>query len=329
MTPSLFNSKRVVVTGGAGFAGTHLVDLLVSLGATVIVVDDGRHDTDYHYLPPGVIRMRADVGDLDSLAIPFRDAFAVFNLAAHVAGVIYNQKNHLEMFAENLRVQTAAVQAAEMAGVERFLQVSSVCVYSPDHNHPAVEANGWLGEPVAANNGYSWAKRMGERAALWSKIPHVVVVRPSNLYGPRDHFDDRAHVIPALIRKVLTERELIRVNGTGNEVREFLYVEDAVRGMVAALEHGARGGIYNLGGQQPISIRDLMAQIQGVCGTDTPVLFSSDYDPGDPGRWSSAGAILRDARWEPLIDLTTGLQATVNWYRQTPLCRLREAGSCV
>lgn len=318
--PSLFNSKRVVVTGGAGFAGTHLVDLLVSLGASVIVVDDGRHDTAYHCLPSGVIRMRADVGDPDALATPFRGAFAVFNLAAHVAGVIYNQGNHLEMFHENMRVQTAPVIAAERAGVERFLQVSSVCVYSPDHNHPAIEANGQIGEPVAANNGYSWAKRMGERAALWSKIPHVVIVRPSNLYGPRDHFDERAHVIPALIRKAMTANEVINVNGTGNEVREFLHVHDAVRGMTAALMHGRHGQVYNLGGQGAISIRDLVGLIQVATDTtDKAVMFSSDYDPGDPGRWSDAMAIMKETGWWPVIDLADGLQSTVEWYRRTPL----------
>jgi nucleoside-diphosphate-sugar epimerase len=320
---SLFNSKRVVVTGGAGFAGTHLVDLLVSLGADVVVIDDGRNQTDYAYFR-NVPQHRIDVGNPGALTKYFEGAFAVFNLAAHVAGVIYNQSNHLEMFHENMRVQTAPVIAAERAGVQHFLQVSSVCVYSPDHNHPALECNGWAGEPVAANNGYSWAKRMGERAALWSKIPHVVIVRPSNLYGPRDHFDDRAHVIPALIRKAMTADDVITVNGTGREVREFLHVEDAVRGMVAALERGQHQTIYNLGGQAPISIRDLVALIQQVTDTtDKAVMYSSDYDPGDPGRWSDATAMQRDTGWEAMVDLETGLRGTVDWYRRTPLATFR------
>lgn len=327
MTPSLFNSKKVVVTGGAGFAGSHLVDLLVGLGADVTVIDNHSHRTAYFYRPDGARECRADVGSIRDMTIMFDGAFAVFNLAAHVAGVIYNQANHLEMFAENLRVQTAAVQAAERAGVERFLQVSSVCVYSPDHNHPAIEANGWAGEPVAANNGYSWAKRMGERAALWSRIPHVVIVRPSNLYGPRDHFDERAHVIPALITKALTATDVIRVNGTGNEVREFLYVKDAVRGMVAALERGTHGETYNLGGPSTVSIRDLMTEIQTACGTDHPIMFSSDYDPGDPGRWSNRTKILCDTGWVATTLLAEGLSATVDWYQRTPLHALRRAGS--
>jgi GDP-L-fucose synthase len=320
---SIFTDKRVVVTGGAGFVGSHLVELLLAQGAEVLVVDDMRRGHSYVH---GSTIVRVDAGDPRALARPFQGAYAVFNLAAHVAGVIYNQHNHLEMYRENERVQVAPVLAAERAGVERFLQVSSVCVYSPAHNHPAREEDGQLGEPVAANNGYSWAKRMGERAALWSNIPHVVVVRPSNLYGPRDYFDDRAHVIPALIKKARAvpaglpgaECAPIRVNGTGYEQREFLYVEDAARGMLAALEHGRHRVAYNLGthGASCVRIRDLMAGIQIATDTrDVAVEYASDHDAGDPARWSDCTRMTDDTGWRWSTLLADGIQKTVDWHR--------------
>lgn len=311
---SLFTYKKVVVTGGAGFLGSHLVERLVQLGADVTVVDDLRRGTN---IVPGVQILRRDAGSVEALAPAFRGAFAVFNLAAHVAGVIYNQSNHLEMYCENERIQTAAVVAAERAGVERFLQTSSVCVYSPDHNHPALEVNGHAGDPVAANNGYSWAKRVGERAAGWSKIPHVVIVRPSNLYGPRDHFDERAHVIPALITKALGPDPVLRINGTGKEVREFLYVDDCAAGMIAALEHGAPGGAYNLGAPERISIGGLAVHIQQACGTSKAIEFSSDYDAGDPGRWSDSRLMRTHTGWRAGVSLAQGLAATVAWHKET------------
>lgn len=322
---SIFKDKKVVVTGGAGFVGSHLVALLLAQGAEVLVVDDMRRGR--HHVAGSVI-VRVDGGNPVALERPMQGAFAVFNLAACVAGVIYNQKNHLEMFEQNMRVQTAPVLAAEKAGVERFLQVSSVCVYSPEYNHPAKEEHGQLGEPVAANNGYSWAKRMGERAALWSNIPHVVIVRPSNLYGPRDYFDERAHVIPALIKKCLHD-DVIRVNGSGQEQREFLYVEDAARGMLAALgadqsENIRRMGTtqlgltYNLGthGASCVSIAILVKMIQRATQTEHKVVsFASDHDPGDPSRWSESSRIACDTGWRYTTTLEDGIRQTVDWYR--------------
>lgn len=310
---SIFAYKKVVVTGGAGFLGSHLVERLVQLGAEVTVVDDLRRGAN---ITPGVQILRQDAGDVAALVPIFRGAFAVFNLAAHVAGVIYNQSNHLEMYRENERILTAAVTAAERAGVERFLQTSSVCVYSPEHNHPALEVNGHAGEPVAANNGYSWAKRMGERAVAWSRIPHAVIVRPSNLYGPRDHFDGRAHVIPALIKKALGPDPVMQVYGTGKEIREFLYVDDCAAGMIAALEHGAPGLAYNLGAPERISIGGLTIHIQQAAGVHKPIEFSSEFDAGDPGRWSDSTLVKLHTGWRASVSLAQGLAATVAWYKE-------------
>lgn len=307
-----WTGENVTILGGAGFLGAHLTKALLDVGARVTVIDGfnrGKNRLE------GARYLKADIGDSDRTPVLYEKAFAVFNLAAHVAGVIYNQRNHLEMYHENMRLLTAPLLASEQAGVERFLQVSSVCAYAPEHLAPCEEQNGSKGEPTKANEGYSWAKRMGERVALWANIPRVVIARPSNLFGPGDYFDERAHVIPALIRKTV-EDDVIRVNGTGQERREFLYVEDAALGLMAALEHGEHREAYNVGtdGATCATIEQIVTMIKHYAKQEhKPVVFESAHDPGDSARWSDCSKI-HALGWQHKTGLATGLQLTTTWY---------------
>lgn len=311
---SFWDGQQVIVTGGAGFVGSHLVELLLDAGAMVHVADDYSRGSN---MVAGAVYHECDVSSseqLQTLCVHTKPT-AIFNLAAAVAGVIYNQSNHLEMYDRNMRLQTVPVQVAETLGTKRFLQVSSVCVYAPDYNHPCEEPYGQLDAPTKANEGYSWAKRMGEHVATWSKISHVVTVRPSNVFGPRDYFDEKAHVIPALIKKALSQN-VIEVNGTGKEQREFIYVKDIASGMMYALERGANREVYNIGthGDTCISIGSLMTMIQRETGTlQKPVKFSSTHDAGDLARWSDCSKIHK-LGWQHKIGMMEGLRQTVNWY---------------
>lgn len=313
---AFWTGQKVVVTGGAGLVGSYLVSFLLDAGADVLILDNlsnAKHTT--INLDKGARILRIDAGNASALETPFKDAFAVFNLAAYVAGVLYNQTHHLEMYHQNERLQTAPVIAAEKAGVAHFLQVSSVCVYAPEYTVAAVEGNGQRGEPVQANNGYSWSKRMGERVIRWSTIPHAVVVRPSNIYGPRDDFSERSHVIPALIKKSI-HNDVIHVHGTGCEVREFLYVEDAARGMLAALEKGHNKQAYNLSGAEVISIQDLAYKIRDLCGEQKEVIFKGG-NAGDSIRYSMGDKAKREIGFSATTQLDEGLQKTIEWYRST------------
>ena len=311
---TFYANKKVVVTGGAGMVGSALVEQLLDLGAHVEILDDlSRGKT---WLPGSHIT-RIDAGNELAVRTHLRDAFALFNLAAYVAGVEFNQSNHSLMFNQNVRLQTAPILAAAAVGVPHVLQTSSVCVYAPDHNHPALEAFGHRGEPHAANNGYAHAKRMGERVVGWSELEHAVIVRPSNVYGPRDYFDNRAHVIPALIRKALYD-DVIKVNGSGFEEREFIYVDDVASGMLHALEHGAHNEVYNLGtnGVTCVSIRKLVEIIQEATDTTAKkVIYSQDFNSGDPARWSDCTNMLL-LGWQATTSLEDGIRRTVEWYRK-------------
>jgi nucleoside-diphosphate-sugar epimerase len=220
------------------------------------------------------------------------------------------------MFSKNLAAQLTPLRVANEYGIEKYLNVSSVCVYAPKHNSPAIENYGLIGNPTAANAGYSFAKRMGEFLAIWSQIP-VVRVRPSNVYGPLDYFDERAHVIPALIKKCIEDDRIV-VNGTGKEIREFIYVDDVATGMIAALEHGQAGEVYNLGtnGQTAVTIADLVSMIRDLVGMEQPIVFQQQFDSGDDARWSSGNKAWRGLGWEGKTELHEGLRKTIEWYIQ-------------
>ena len=314
---SFYDGKQVLILGGAGFLASHLEPKLIDAGASVRLVDDFSRG-----------RKRDDCINVDVARVPemrnlisYYKPDVIFNLTAWVAGVIYNQKNHGEMFARNLAVQSAPLQVAVELGVERFVQVSSACVYSPEHNHPAIECDGHKGEPVAANVGYSLAKRMGERLAVWAHQEHglhTVIVRPSNLAGERDYFDNRAHVIPALIRKCY-EQDPIQFFGDGSEVREFLYAGDCADGLMAAGKFGRAGEAYNLGtdGRDRVSIKELFNEIQhrtGMSGKDVEIIES--HDPGDPRRWSDGLKTGVELGWVGKTGLTEMLEKTIRWYNE-------------
>lgn len=313
-----YANKQVVVTGGAGMVGSALVTLLLGAGADVTVLDNfSRGKTRI----PGVLYVYADVGNEGTCRDHIKGADVVFNLAAEVAGVEFNQRHHSFMFERNMRVLSTPLRIAAEYGVGRFLQTSSVCIYPIGRNCPSVEDDGLAGPPTPANEGYSYAKRLGEQLATWyadeGKL-HTVIVRPSNIYGPRDYFDERAHVIPALIRKALDD-DVIVVNGGGTEEREFIYVTDIARGMMAAVEHGQPGRPYNLGtnGDTCLSIRDLVALIQAATGTTgKEVIWKQLFDGGDDRRYSDASRANAELEWTHEVGMRDGLERVVAWYRE-------------
>lgn len=316
----IYSGKNVMVLGGAGFIGSHLMQYLGYLGANPTGVDNfsrGRYRMAFDYLNTDVTNENTLVAAILSV-----QPFAVFNLAAAVAGVDYNQEHNLGMFQKNIGVLTTPVKVCQDIGVNHLLQVSSACVYAPGYTDPCKEENGQLGEPVKANNGYSWAKRLGERAAIWSSIPHVVVVRPSNCYGPRDYYDDIGHVIPKMIRRAFDERRIFVIGG-GSIKREFIHVKDLVRGMAASMALGGDRECYNLGtnGKTITTTRELAGMLVEIIREYIPDVHieekEASMDQGDMIRWSSCELASNNLGWSSNIGLYDGLVDTVEEYART------------
>lgn len=306
----MISGARVCVTGGAGMVGHRLVRQLLEAGADVTVIDDMSRG---QQIVPGASYRKIDLR-LTSDPRFMEDIDIVFNLAASVAGVIYNKANGTSMFRDNMLLQMNPVEMAEQGGVETFVQVSSVCVYSPEHNHPCIEENGFLGDPHGDNAGYAWAKRTGEKAALLSAIPNVMVVRPSNIFGPKDYYDHRAHVIPKLIKAYANDSP-VRVFGAGSAQREFIHSDDVASAMIYVAKHGKNRETYNIGtnGETRISMYSLHNMIKEMLNSKSPQEFVDGIEYGEPDRYSDTSK-LRGLGWTHCRSLKQGLLLTIEDY---------------
>src|SRR6266566_636238 len=248
---SFWGTRRVVVSGGSGFLGSHVVEKLRDAGCGEIIVPRSR---DYD------LREKADALRLYEEARP--DIF--IHLAAVVGGIGANRANPGRFFFDNAAMGLHVIEAARIVGIERFVCAGTVCSYPKFTPVPFREENFWDGYPEETNAPYGLAKKMllvQLQAYRQQYGMNRVYLTPVNLYGPRDNFDlESSHVIPALIRKCLEAKQSsaweIVAWGTGTATREFLYVEDAAEAIVGAAEKYSKPEPVNLGTGQEISIRD-------------------------------------------------------------------------
>ncbi|MBI4678749.1 MAG: NAD-dependent epimerase/dehydratase family protein [Elusimicrobia bacterium] len=312
------------MTGGAGFAGSHVVEELLRRDPSVrVTVADDLSSGKRENLRPvykKVRIIRVDLRELKNAVTACRGQAVVMHLAARVWGVDYNQKHPGAMFRDNILLSAQVLEAAQSCGeAERFLMTSSVCVYPRDAAVPTPESEGFKGSPEPTNEGYGWAKRMGEflaRAYHKEFGLKVAIVRPANAYGPRDHFESQdSHVICALIRRVNRGDDPLKVWGDGSQTRSFLYVEDFARGLVDACERLTTCDPVNLGGGDEVAIGALAEAIVRLSGSKARIEFEPSRPSGQPRRAcdaSKAGDLLG---FVPKVPLEEGLKRTIEWYR--------------
>ncbi|MFA6318255.1 MAG: NAD-dependent epimerase/dehydratase family protein [Elusimicrobiota bacterium] len=320
---SFWKDRAVLVTGGAGFAGSHVVEELLRRDSLVrvTVADDlssGRREN-LRSVYKKVRFVRGDLRDLESAVTACRGQSVVLHLAARVWGVDYNQKHPASMFRDNLLLASQVLEAARLCEAERLLMTSSVCVYPREASIPTPESEGFQGVPEPTNEGYGWAKRMAEflaRAYHKEYGLKVAIVRPANAYGPRDHFEsEHSHVITALIRRAAAGESPLKVWGDGSQTRSFLYVEDFARGLVDAAERHAECDPVNLGACEEVPIRSLAETIVRLVGSKAGLEFLPDQPTGQLRRspdTSKAKAVLG---FTPKVPLEEGLKKTIEWYK--------------
>lgn len=319
-----WNGKRVLVTGGAGFIGRHLVDRLARAGATVTVADDlSRGKLENLQGVPNEIFYKVDLSDpyyADTFPDLMRDAEWVFALAAHLGGVGYMNAQQARVFTPNVLMNTLTLEAARKAGVPHYLYMSTACVYRQDLQ---VDADALLSEiaayPSWPDATYGWTKLLGEIQAYHYARDYgmdIKIPRLFNVYGPYEDFSvDRSHVIPSLMRKARAyPGEPFRVWGTGSQTRAFLYVDDAVDGILLMAEKGPSAEPVNIGSDQRVTIRELAQRVVAVSGKDIPIEFDPSMPEGVHGRAADRTLATQLLGWEPKVGLQDGLRLTWDWY---------------
>lgn len=325
MSNNFWINKKVLVTGGAGFIGRHVVGKLVKRGAIVSVLDNFQNSNEQNLstVKASIKIIKGDCTKGDDAFRACKGQDVIMNLAARVGGIEFNRTHQATMMRDNLLIGSVMIEAARQSRVERFLTISSACVYPRECSVPTPESEGFLSEPEQTNSGYGWAKRMGE---LMGKLyveefdMKVGVVRPYNCYGPYDHFDPNvSHVIAALIKRVFDGENSVRVWGTGRQTRAFLYVEDLAEGMILAIEKYPVPDPINLGTDEEISIKDLVEKIIKISGKNLKVEYDLSKPDGSPRRNSNNVKAKEKLGFEARISLDDGLRKTIGWYKKTYL----------
>ncbi|OGF61983.1 MAG: hypothetical protein A2Y62_20925 [Candidatus Fischerbacteria bacterium RBG_13_37_8] len=320
---SFWRNKKVLVTGGAGFIGSYLVEDLVKEGAIVTVADNlerGKLDN-LKKVSKNIIFYITDLRNYDNCLKVCKNQDLVMNLAAKVTGIEYNRTHQRDMFESNMTLQQNVLKAAWEREVQRFLQVSTACIYPNDAAVPTCENEGTRGEPEPTNSGYGWAKRMGERLAEYyaqeTKM-EIAMVRPFNSYGARDYYDIKtSHVIPALIRKIHIGQNPVEVWGSGNQSRVFIHARDVASGMKLVTEKYAKADPVNIGHDQDIQIRELVEKIQNIMNIHNPVFYNTKMPEGYPRRAADITKLKSvTGGFIPTVSIDEGLAESIEFFKE-------------
>jgi len=319
---SFYEGKNVLVTGGGGFIGSHLVERLVASGAKVRVAQRTYPDKNLAAVLDRIEFVQADLSQLKECLKATKDMEIVFELAAKVGGVQYNINHPATMFFRNSVLPLNMLEAAKIEGVDRLMCASSTCVYSPTATVPNLEEDGFKDNPDESNIGYGWAKRVAELGAKFYAREFgmkIAIVRPANMYGPRDNFESETfHVIPALIRRVFESAGSIEVWGSGNQTRSFIYVKDAAEAMMLLTEKYAVADPVNVGTDEEVTIKELVELIIKISGKNLTVKFDTSKPEGQFRKAADIFKIREELGWSPSYSLEAGLEETIEWFREAP-----------
>lgn len=305
-----WTDKKILVTGGAGFLGSSIVEKLVN----------------ERKVDPGKIRIpRSQEMDLrrwENCVKAVKDVDVVIHLAAKVGGIGFNKKYPATLFYENAIMGIQLMEAAREEGIQKFVAIGTVCAYPKHTLVPFREEDLWSGYPEETNAPYGISKKILLVQAKAYRDQYgfnAIYLLPVNLYGLRDNFDpEQSHVIPALIKKMVDaksegKKEVV-VWGTGKASREFLYVEDAAEGILLATEKYNKSNPINLGAGKEITITELVELIARLTGYQGKIIYDASKPDGQPRRCLDTSKAKKEFGFEAKTDLTEGLKRTIEWY---------------
>jgi GDP-L-fucose synthase len=309
---NFLSNKKICVTGGGGMLGRHVVDCLRARGLTDIFI---------------VRRADYDLVRGDDIERLYREVNpqVLIHLAAVVGGIGANSRNPGLYFYANLMMGAQLIEGARLHGVEKFVQIGTVCSYPKFTPAPFREEDLWNGYPEETNAPYGIAKKallVQAQAYREQYGLNAIYLMPVNLYGPGDNFNpETSHVIPALIKKFVEAKErgasAVEVWGTGRATREFLYVRDAAEGIVLAAENYNGAEPVNLGSGREISIRELALMIAAIVGFDGEIKWDATKPDGQPRRLLDVTRAAGLFDFHAHTDFDKGLRQTIEWYCST------------
>ena len=302
-------NKKILVTGGAGFLGRWVVRELNKKGITNVRISRS---------------LEYDLRQKSACQEVVKNIDIVIHLAAQIGGIGFISKHPGEVFYNNILMGIQLMEEARLAGVKKFVTIGTVCEYPRLPSLPFQEDDLWNGYPDESTAGYGWAKKT---LLVMGKVYkeqygfHSIHLLPVNLYGPEDNFAQSAHVIPSLIRRVIEARDqklpTVVVWGTGRASREFLYVEDAARGIVLATEQYDDVEPVNLGTGEEIKVKDVVKRIKGIVRYDGSITWDTSKPDGQPRRQLDIRRARKFFGFTAKTPFEKGLKKTIRWYQRT------------
>ena len=302
-----WSNKKVLVTGGNGFLGSHVVEALKKKGVhEVIIPNSKQHD----------LRLKENCNMIT------KNVDYVFHVAAHVGGIGLNKERPGELFYDNLVMGTHLMEEARKNGIKKFISLGTICSYPKLIAQPITEDSLWAGYPEEITAPYGLAKKMQLVQSMAYKQQYgfnSITVFVTNLYGPGDNFENNtAHVVPSLIKKIWKAKKEnekhVSVWGDGTPTRDFLYVDDAANGLILAAEKYDRTDPINLGTGIEISIKELVAMIMKIMDAKLEIKWETNMPNGQPRRCVSTEKASKEIGFKPEISLEEGLKRTIAWY---------------
>ena len=309
MNKSFWKNKKVLVTGGAGFLGSHVVNILFKKGANISVPRSYEHN----------------LCRLEECRKVVRNQDIVIHLAGKVGGIGYNMAHPGEMFYDNIMMGVQLMEEARLAKVQKFVAVGTICAYPKFTPIPFKEEDLWNGYPEETNAPYGLAKKMllvQSQAYRQQYGFNAIFLLPVNLYGPGDNFDpSSSHVIPALIKKIFDAKKRndrkVTVWGSGEPTREFLYIEDAAEAIILATEKYNKPDPINIGSHFEISIKKLVSLIAKLIDYKGDIVWDKTKPDGQPRRKLDTVKAFQEFGFKSKTSFKEGLKKEIKWYKSS------------